>query len=122
MTKPGKIRDFLPNPMDFIFVFTNLPDRDSALLIAQELIAGRYAACVNVLGGCTSVYRWKGEIEKAEEVPLLIKTRGSLYAEVERVIRERHPYDLPEIIAVPVTDGLPAYLDWLKAETLPSLS
>ncbi|MET0216706.1 MAG: divalent-cation tolerance protein CutA [Burkholderiales bacterium] len=122
MTKPGKIRDFLPNPMDFIFVFTNLPDRDSALLIAQELITGRYAACVNVLGGCTSVYRWKGEIEKAEEVPLLIKTRGSLYAEVERVIRERHPYDLPEIIAVPVTDGLPAYLDWLKAETLPSLS
>ncbi len=103
--------------MDAILIFTNLPDRDSALGLARELIAARVAACVNVLGGCTSVYRWKGETETADEVPLLIKTRASLYAAVERMIRERHPYELPEIIAVPLGNGLPAYLDWLQAET-----
>lgn len=103
--------------MDAILVFSNLPDRESALRLAHELIAGRYAACVNVLGGCTSVYRWKGETETAEEVPVIVKTRASLYAAVERLIREHHPYELPEILAVPVADGLPAYLDWLQAET-----
>lgn len=106
--------------MDAILIFTNLPDRDSALRLAEELVAARVAACVNVLGGCTSVYRWKGETETADEVPLLIKTRASLYAAVERMILERHPYELPEIVAVPFADGLPAYLNWLKAETAES--
>jgi periplasmic divalent cation tolerance protein len=106
--------------MDTILVFTNLPDRDSALRLARELITARYAACVNVLGACTSVYRWEGEVETAEEVPVLIKTRADLYGSVERLIRERHPYELPEIIAVCLAHGLPAYLDWVKAETLPS--
>lgn len=107
--------------MDTILVFTNLPDRESAIELARTLIEGRHAACVNVLTGCTSVYRWQGEIETAEEVPVLIKTRASLYPALEQAIRERHPYELPEIIAVPLTDGLPAYLDWVQAETLPSL-
>lgn len=105
--------------MDAILIFTNLPDRDSALRLAHELITARYAACVNVLGGCTSVYRWEGAVETAEEVPLLIKTQAALYGSVEQLIRERHPYELPEIIAVPLAHGLPAYLDWVKAETLP---
>ena len=105
--------------MDAILILTNLPDRDSALRLAQELIAARVAACVNVLGGCTSVYRWRGETETAEEVPLMIKTRASLYSAVERLIRECHPYELPEIIAVPIAGGLPAYLEWLTAETTP---
>jgi len=103
---------------DTILIFTNLPDRDSAMGLARELIDARVAGCVNVLGGCTSVYRWKDETETAEEVPLLIKTRASLYSAVERLIRERHPYELPEIIALPVADGLPAYLAWLTAETV----
>jgi periplasmic divalent cation tolerance protein len=107
--------------MDAILVFTNLPNRDSALRLAEALVAGRYAACVNVLGSCTSVYRWKGEVETAEEVPLLIKTQAALYPSVEQLIREQHPYELPEIVAVSVAHGLPAYLDWMKAETLPSL-
>jgi len=108
--------------MDAILIFTNLPDRESALRLAHELITGRHAACVNVLGGCSSVYRWKGALETAEEVPMLIKTRASLYGSVEKLIRERHPYELPEIIAVPLAEGLPAFLDWVKAETLPSIT
>jgi periplasmic divalent cation tolerance protein len=103
--------------VDTLLVFTNLPDRVSALGLARELIEARCAACVNVLGGCTSVYRWQGATETAEEVPVLIKTRADLYGAVEQVIRARHPYELPEIIAVPVTRGLPAYLAWVATET-----
>jgi periplasmic divalent cation tolerance protein len=63
------------------------------------------------------VYRWQGKLENAEEVPVLIKTTAARYAELETAIRARHPYELPEIIAVPVDRGLPAYLDWVTAET-----
>jgi periplasmic divalent cation tolerance protein len=103
--------------VDTILIFTNLPDRESALRLAEHLVAERRAACVNVLSGCTSVYRWQGTMETAQEVPVLIKTRSSLYGEVERAIREQHPYELPEIVAVPIGQGLPAYLDWVAAET-----
>lgn len=103
--------------MDTLLVFTNFPSRESALKLAEHLIRERLAACVNVLPQCTSVYRWQGVTEAAEEVPVLIKTPTSLYAQVEGAIRERHPYELPEIIAVPVVEGLAAYLDWVVAET-----
>jgi periplasmic divalent cation tolerance protein len=105
--------------VDTLLVFTNLPDRESALALARTLVDAQVAACVNVLGGCTSIYRWQGAVESADEVPVLIKTRAALYAEVERVIRARHPYDVPEIVAVPITHGLPAYLEWVTAETTP---
>jgi periplasmic divalent cation tolerance protein len=100
-----------------IVVLTTLPDRAAALELARELIARRLAACVNVLADCTSVYRWEGKVENATEVPVLIKTRAALYPEVEVAIRELHPYELPEIIAVPVGCGLADYLDWVSAET-----
>lgn len=100
-----------------LLVFTNLPDRETALALAQVLVERRLAACVNVLGGCTSVYRWKGDLERADEVPVVIKTRLSRYAELEAAICEIHPYELPEIIAVPVMHGLPEYLDWVAEET-----
>ncbi|MFO1206096.1 MAG: divalent-cation tolerance protein CutA [Burkholderiales bacterium] len=108
--------------MDTLLIFTNLPDRESALALAQALVDARVAACVNVLGGCTSIYRWQGAIETAAEVPVLIKTRAALYAAVEQAIRARHPYDVPEIVAVPLSHGLPAYLEWVAAETLPATS
>jgi periplasmic divalent cation tolerance protein len=104
--------------VDAILIFTNLPDSESALRLAQKLVESRCAACVNVLSGCTSVYHWQGVTETAEEVPVLIKTRSSLYEAVEQAIRAHHPYEVPEIIAVPVTQGLPAYLEWVGAETL----
>jgi periplasmic divalent cation tolerance protein len=102
---------------EVIVVLTNMPDRDAALKLARELVAQRLVACVNVLAACTSVYRWKGEVEEASEVPVLIKTRAGRYDEVETAIRRLHPYELPEIVAVPVTRGLDEYLEWVNGET-----
>jgi periplasmic divalent cation tolerance protein len=105
-------------PTDTLVVFTNLPDREAALKLARGLVERRLAACVNVLNGCTSVYRWKGAVEEAQEVPVLIKARGARYEELEAAIRELHPYELPEVVAVPVVRGLPDYLDWVAEETV----
>ncbi|HXF66246.1 MAG TPA: divalent-cation tolerance protein CutA [Burkholderiales bacterium] len=102
-----------------IVVLTNLPDRAAALRLAEALVERRLAACVNVLGSCASIYRWKGAIERADEVPVLIKTRAALYEELEAAIRAAHPYELPEIVAVPVVRGLGAYLQWVAGETAP---
>lgn len=102
---------------EVIVVLTNLPDRASALKLAEELIARRLAACVNVLAECTSVFRWKGAVENAAEVPVIIKTRAARYGEVEAAIRELHPYELPEIVAVPVQRGFDDYLQWVADET-----
>lgn len=102
---------------EVVIILTNLPDRASALKLAGELVEQRLAACVNVLAEGTSVYRWKGEIESATEVPVLIKTRAERYAEVEAAIRSLHPYELPEIVAVPVVRGLDEYLEWVAGET-----
>jgi periplasmic divalent cation tolerance protein len=100
-----------------ILVLTTLPERAGAEALARELLAARLAACIQIGAAVESLYHWKGEIETASETPMAIKTRVELYAQVERAIRERHPYELPEIVAVPITDGLPAYVDWIAAET-----
>ena len=104
-------------PADACLVITNLPDRESAGRLAHALIESRLAACINILSPCTSVYRWQGKTEDAEEFPVLIKTSRERYAALEAAIREAHPYKLPEIIAVPLAAGLPAYLDWVDSET-----
>jgi periplasmic divalent cation tolerance protein len=103
--------------MSTLLVLTNLPDRATAETLAAALVEFRLAACVNILQPCSSLYRWQGAVEKADEVPLLIKTTEARYAALEEAIRARHPYATPEIIAVPVTRGLPAYLAWVAAET-----
>jgi periplasmic divalent cation tolerance protein len=100
-----------------LLVLTTLPEREAALKLARALVDKRLAACVNILSGCTSVYRWQDGVEHAEEVPLLIKTRAGRYAELEAAIRSLHPYELPEIIAVPVVQGLVDYLGWVAEET-----
>ncbi len=100
-----------------LLILTNLPDQASAQALATTLVSARLAACVNMLGPCRSVYRWQGAIESAQEVPLLIKTTAERYAELEAAIRAAHPYELPEIIAVPIVLGLPGYLDWVVTET-----
>mgnify|MGYP003411335744 FL=1 len=102
---------------EILLVITNLPDAPSADRLARRLIDERAAACVNQLASCTSTYRWRGNIESATEVPLLIKTTRTAYPRLEKLIRAVHPYELPEIIAVPVTAGLPAYLGWIDNET-----
>jgi periplasmic divalent cation tolerance protein len=100
-----------------LVVLTNRPDRASADRLAHELVERRLAACVNVLAPCSSVYRWKGSVESTTEVPVLIKTRAALYAELEAAVVDLHPYELPEVIALPVTRGLAEYLDWVGGET-----
>jgi periplasmic divalent cation tolerance protein len=103
--------------METLLVLTNLPDRASAEQLADQLISGHQAACINILAPCRSVYRWQGEVRHDEEHPVLIKTTRERYAALEDAIRAGHPYELPEIIAFPVTAGLPAYLKWVSAET-----
>ena len=103
--------------MSTLLVLTNLPDRAAAERLADRVIGERLAACVNILAPCRSVYRWKGAVQHDEEHPLLIKTSAERYAALERALREGHPYELPEIIAVPIERGLPAYLDWVASET-----
>ena len=103
--------------MHNLLVLTNLPDRAAAERLAALLIEQRLAACVNILAPCRSVYRWKGAVRRDEEHPMLIKTTVERYPALEKALREGHPYELPEIIAVPIERGLPAYLDWVAAET-----
>jgi len=106
---------------EIIIILTNLPDRASALKLAGQLVEQRLAACVNVLAECSSVYRWEGRIKSATEVPVLIKSRAQRYDEVEAAIRRLHPYELPEIVAVPVRRGLEEYLEWVAGETTISI-
>jgi len=103
--------------MSTLLVLTNLPDRAAAEKLADALVAKNLAACVNILAPCRSVYRWKGALQHDEEHPMLIKTTRERYAALEGEMRALHPYELPEIIAVPIERGLPAYLDWVAAET-----
>jgi len=104
--------------MDIQLVITNCPDEETANRIALAVVEAKLAACVNILPRVQSIYRWQGVVESAAEVPLLIKTTAAAYPALEAAIRESHPYDVPEIIALPITAGLPAYLNWLAAETL----
>ncbi len=104
-------------PAETLLVLTNLPDADSAKQVARQLVEQRLAACVNILPACTSVYRWNDAVESATEVPVLIKTTLARYPALQAALTELHPYELPEIIAVHLHEGLPAYLAWVGAET-----
>ena len=103
--------------MSTLLVLTNLPDRAAAQRLADLLVEKRLAACVNILAPCRSVYRWEGAVQHEEEHPMLIKTTAERYPELEKALRAGHPYELPEIVAVPIERGLPAYLEWVAAET-----
>lgn len=102
---------------EMLLVITNMPDAAAANALAARIITERAAACVNQLAPCTSTYRWQDKVETASEVPLLIKTTRAAYARLEKLIRSAHPYDVPEIIALPVDRGLPEYLNWVASVT-----
>jgi len=101
---------------DCVQVMTTVEDPDQARAVADVLLAGKLAACVQVVGPMTSYFHWQGKNETATEFLCLIKTRRSLYAQVEAAIRKVHPYEVPEILAVPVVAGGADYLAWLAGE------
>ncbi|MGE3847171.1 MAG: divalent-cation tolerance protein CutA [Gammaproteobacteria bacterium] len=90
------------------------PDRGTGLRLAEAAVTGRLAACVNLLPGVESVYEWNGALERAGEVLLLAKTTRAAYVALETLWRELHPYELPELLAVPVESGSEAYLQWIE--------
>jgi periplasmic divalent cation tolerance protein len=100
-------------------MLTTLPDSESADRLATALVENHLAACVSALPACRSTFRWQGRVETASEILLLIKTQAERYAEAEALIRSQHPYELPEIIALPLERGLAAYLEWVARETEP---
>src|SRR5438270_11232489 len=102
--------------MSTLLVLTNLPERSAAERLADLLVEKQLAACVNILAPCRSLYKWKGAVQREEEHPMLIKTTAERYGALEEVLRAAHPYELPEIIAVPIERGLAGYLEWVAAE------
>jgi len=103
--------------MAALIVFSTFPDEASARKAASSLVEERLAACVSVLPGLVSVYRWQGKIEEAGEVLLMIKTTEAAYPQLEPSLKACHPYELPEILAVGADAGLPSYLEWVEQET-----
>ena len=104
--------------METLIVITNCPDEETANAIALAVVEERLAACVNILPRVQSIYRWQGSVESAAEIPLLIKATSHNYPALEARIKTLHPYEVPEVIALPIARGLPAYLNWVAAETL----
>ena len=100
----------------FLQVITTTESKEEAKIIAHHLVGEKLAACAQILGPITSTYRWKGKVETAEEWLCLIKTREGLYKELEKAIMSLHSYETPEIIALPITNGSPGYLNWLENE------
>jgi periplasmic divalent cation tolerance protein len=104
-------------PTDTLLVLSTCPDVDTAERLARALVEGRLAACVNVVGPVKSVYRWRDAVETAGELLLLIKTPADRYPALEHALRALHPYEVPEIVAVPVERGLNDYLTWVRSCT-----
>jgi periplasmic divalent cation tolerance protein len=104
------------NPSPLLILCT-CPDQATAERIAETVVGERLAACVNLVPGLTSVYRWEGQIQRDTEWLLLVKTRAAVYPLLETRLRELHPYQTPEIIALPIQTGSAAYLDWIADNT-----
>ncbi len=102
-----------------LMVMTNAPDNATAHTLARSLVDAKLAACVNILHGVHSVYRWQGRVEEATEVTLLIKTTRRHYPQLQQALVAAHPYDLPEVVAWPLSEGYAPYLNWVAAETTP---
>ena len=99
---------------DEIAIFVTADDLELARKIGQELVESRLVACVNIVPGIESIYRWQGAVQRDREVLMIIKTSRRRFAEVEAKVKEIHTYQLPEVIAVPIDHGSQEYLDWLQ--------
>lgn len=103
--------------MKSIFIYVTAPSEDWAVATGKKMVEEKLAACGNILPGMTSVYRWKDKVEQSQEAILILKTRESLFSDVENRIKELHPYDLPCIVALPIERGHQPFLNWLEKET-----
>lgn len=102
---------------DVVFVYVTAPSSDVAEKITTIAVDEKLAACGNILPGMTSIYKWQGKTEQAQEIVLILKTRAALFEKLSARIAALHPYDVPCIVALPVSAGLPSYLSWINAET-----
>lgn len=103
---------------EILIVLTTWPDPERAQVAARALVGDRLAACANIVPGVQSIYRWEGKIESASEVLMILKTSRARYPMLETRIRALHPYEVPEIVSLQVSDGLPAYLRWIGQNCL----
>ena len=99
--------------MKYVVIFVTVPSRGEARKITEKLIGDKLVSCVQALPGIGSTYWWKGKVEKASEILLTMKTKKSLTGKVIKAVRKLHSYEVPEIIALPITDGNPDYLKWI---------
>lgn len=102
---------------EYILVLTTVPDKETGRTLTEKLLEERLAACVTQSAACDSSYWWEGKITREQEHLLIIKTRSSLFSQLESRIQALHPYDVPEIIALPISAGSKKYLDWIQEET-----
>jgi periplasmic divalent cation tolerance protein len=113
--RAGKVKgeEAIPMTSDYIVVFVTCADESVARNLAAAVLEPRLAACVNILPGVRSLYRWNGEIQDDAEVMCIMKTRADRFEDLRRAIAEAHPYEVPEIIALPIAAGHKPYLDWI---------
>jgi periplasmic divalent cation tolerance protein len=102
--------------MGYRLVITTCPSMTEAESLAEKLLTSRLAACVNIVPGVLSLYEWRGKLEREQEFLLLIKSRSDRFAELEKLVQSSHSYELPELIAVPIEEGLAPYLNWIDAQ------
>jgi len=100
--------------VDYVIIYVTAPDEETAVTIGRALVEEKLAACANIVPRIRSLYRWKGAVEDEREVLMILKTRTELFDRVEQRVRSMHPYEVPEIVAIPLTHGSPPYLDWLS--------
>ena len=122
---PGRVNCWIltpPSPISMknkeIIVFSTSPDEEQGRAMAKTLVSKRLAACVNVIPRVTSIYRWDDQVQEDSECLLIIKSTGNQIEGLTDQIEKLHPYELPEVLAVPITGGLPAYLDWVTNSVL----
>ena len=107
---------------DMIFIYVSCPDMEVAGQIGRALVDSRHAVAANMLPGMQSVYRWGGEVVEGAEAMLLIRTTANRFEDIRVIVRRMHPYQMPSIVAVPIVDGDPGYLEWVTVGSTPTMT
>jgi len=105
---------------EFCVIYVTVPDENAAARVTESVVDSKLVACVNAIPGIKSTYLWKGQVTTDQEILLMMKTRTELFDRLQETIKTQHPYETPEIISVPITNGIQSYLDWIRDSTLSS--